>query len=330
MILVGIIGFLGLIAVNVFFDLSVGFTSFFAVVIGVFFTTKILDKPSVFGMILRAIPVYILFFLLQGFFHLVNIEMEKQKNDTTFTKEETVTKTTVTKDKDTIALYTSHRKWKDNYGNSYSGDLRVREKDFEKLKNYLNDFSPRVKENFWGVLYDYIDRKDIESLDLVIETFSEIQKSKKLNQMQFAEMLVTCIQDIPYSLVFENECQPANRYEDSIKRVLENCPECCIGNKKYGIQNPVSFIKNLKGDCDTRTVLIYSLLKYFGYDVAIVNSTFYKHSVIGLNIPASGDYKLLNGKKYLLWETTAKYYTIGKLPPNFNNVAYWNIVLTSK
>ncbi len=329
-ILVGFISILGLILVNLVFDLSVSFTAFFAVVLGVFFTAKILDKPSFLNIVLRAIPVYIVVFLIQGFFYLINEEMKKQKRENNFTKEDVVVKTTVTKNKDTISLYTSNRNWKDNYGNAYQGALSVREADYEKLKAYLDSFSPKVKENFWGVLYDYIDRKDIKSLDLVIDMFSKLQKENKLNQMQFAEMLVTCIQDIPYSLVFEKECLPANRYDDSYRRILENCPECCIGNKRFGIQNPVSFIKNLKGDCDTRTVLIYSLLKYFDYDVAIVNSTFYKHSVIGLNIPATGDYKMLNGKKYMLWETTAKYYTIGKLPPNFNNVSYWNIVLTSK
>ena len=330
MFLVSLIAVLSLVVVNLTFDLSVSFTAFFALIIGLFLTTKILDKPSVISIILRSIPIFILLFAIQGFFYLVKAELNKRKNETTFTKEEKVVKTTLQKGNDTIALYSSNRKWNDNYGNQYTGVLQVRENDYIRLKDYLKTYQPKTKVNFWGVLYDYIDRKDIASLDLVIAVFSDIQKEKKLNQMQFAEMLVTCIQDIPYSLVFEKECQPAHRYKDSFRQVLENCPECCIGNKRFGIQNPVSFIKNLKGDCDTRTVLIYSLLKYFGYDVAIVNSTFYKHSVIGLNIPASGDYKILNGKKYMLWETTAKYYTIGKLPPNFNNVAHWNIVLTSK
>ena len=148
--------------------------------------------------------------------------------------------------------------------------------------------------------------------------------------MEFAEMLISCIQDIPYSFVFQDECRPPEQYEESIRELLEECPECCIGNKAFGLQTPVGFIQNLKGDCDTRTVLIYSLLKYFGYDVAILNSDFYRHSIIGLNIPAKGTYKTFGGKKYMVWETTAKYFTIGQLPTNFSDITHWNVVLTSK
>lgn len=42
--------------------------------------------------------------------------------------------------------------------------------------------------------------------------------------MEFAEMVVSCIQDIPYSFVFQDKCLPANYYEDSIKNILENAP----------------------------------------------------------------------------------------------------------
>jgi hypothetical protein len=148
--------------------------------------------------------------------------------------------------------------------------------------------------------------------------------------MEFAEMVVTCIQDIPYSFVFQSDCLPAENYEKSIKNILNNCPDCCIGNVLYGIQNPVSFIQNLKGDCDTRTVLIYSILKHFNYDVAILNSEFYRHSILGLNLPKSGLSKIYKGKKYVLWETTAKYYSAGDLPSGFNDLQHWNVVLTSK
>lgn len=148
--------------------------------------------------------------------------------------------------------------------------------------------------------------------------------------MEFAEMVVSCIQDIPYAYIFQDKCLPADQYESSIRTLLERCPECCMGNIMYGIQNPVSFMQNLKGDCDTRTVMIYCVLKHFGYDVAILNSDFYRHSILGINLPASGHNKIYNGKKYMLWETTAKYFPIGNLPSTYNDISHWNVVLTSK
>jgi hypothetical protein len=256
-----------------------------------------------------------------------NLKIETNR---TFTAEEKITKTHVVEDLDTIPVYSSNRNWKDNYGNEYTTDLSVRERDYHRLKDHIENYKPRGGGYFWGVLYKYIEKNDGPSLDLVMDAFTEINEQHHLNRMEFAEMVVTCIQDIPYSLVFQDNCKSPDLYEESIRRILEDCPECCIGNIKYGIQNPVSFIKNLKGDCDTRTVLIYSILKHFNYDIAIANSEFYRHSIIGLNIPASGLHKIHNGKKYVLWETTAKYFEIGYLSPNFNDVTHWNIILTSK
>jgi hypothetical protein len=302
-----------------------------ALVISLFFSFRILGKPSGKMIFRQAIFLFVFFYgikLIGGFFISVlrNFEVESPS----FSEEEIVTNAIIVEANDTIPVYTSNRFWKDSFGNNYNGLLTVREKDYLALKNHINTYRPPSNQNFWGNLYKYIDVKDSPRLDLVMANFSRINSEKKLNQMEFADMVVTCIQDIPYSFVFQEACMPAENYEDSIREILEVCPECCIGDIMFGIQNPVSFIQNLKGDCDTRTVLIYSILKHFNYDVAILNSDFYKHSILGLNLPASGLNKIYNGKKYMLWETTAKYYSIGAMPGNFNNLTHWNVVLTSK
>ena len=306
-------------------------TILLAVVISLLFTLKILGRPSGKMIFRLGIFLILLFFgvkIVGGLF--INIIKTLEVEKPSFSTEEVVTDEILIEANDTVPVFTSNRHWRDNFGNSFSGPLTVRQRDFSRLQNHINTYRPASNKYFWGGLYDYIERKDTPSLDLVMNTFSKINEEKRLNQMEFAEMVITCIQDIPYSFVFQEGCLAAENYEDSIRRILEDCPECCIGNVKYGIQNPVSFIKNLKGDCDTRTVLIYAILKYFNYDVAILNSDFYKHSILGLNIPASGLNKVYKGKKYLLWETTAKYFKVGDLPSTFNNVTHWNVVLTSK
>ena len=316
---------------KVFFNFSSGLTIFISIIIAIQIVTKIVGKPPTKSIIIRGGVVFILLFVFQLIVSFIfNSLKNYQPEKINFTIDESVKEKYIFENNDSILTYTSHRKWIDNYGRPYDGKMIVRKKDYLKLKNRIDTYSLKTNNNFWGNLYNYIDINDAPSLDLVRKTFDEILKNKKLNQMQFAEMVVTCIQDIPYSLVLQKECMPANSYEDVYKNILLDCPDCCIGNIKYGIQNPVSFLKNLKGDCDTRTVLIYSILKSFNYDVAIVNSTFYKHSIIGINLPASGLHKVYNGKKYYLWETTAKYFEIGKLSSNFNNVSHWEVVLTSK
>lgn len=306
-------------------------TLLIASVFSFFITRKILGKVAV-GSLLKNIMTLFLIVVIGRFalITLFNILKSSYEEEQRFQVEEGVGTSFILEAGDTISVYSSHRVWKDNYGNDYNSNLTVRERDFLRLYQSADRFNLQTPGNFWGKLYAYLEDKDRSSLDLVIAAFEQLQKERQLNQMEFAEMIVSCVQDIPYSFVFQGECLAPENYEEAIRTVLEACPECCIGNKTYGIQNPVSFIQNLKGDCDTRTVLIYTLLKHFNYDVAILNSDFYLHSIIGINLPASGLHKTYRGKKYYTWETTAKYYTVGELPINFGDLTHWNIVLTSK
>ena len=100
-----------------------------------------------------------------------------------------------------------------------------------------------------------------------------------------------------------------------------------MGNIKNGVATPLEFFYNKKGDCDTRTVLIYTILKRFGYDVVILNSNLYQHSVIAVNLPSYGDYKSINGKKYYFWETTSQGWELGVLPPDNWDISKWYLAL---
>ena len=322
------------LAVGVFIFLSVVFSlpEIIALIIAIvgagFLTVKWLGAPSRKSLINIAVLLVVCIVLFKmGVSLLTSLSSNL---DHQFVPEEGVSQTMKFIETDSILVYESNRVWQDNNGSSFNVNLTVRYSDFNTLYGHINNYPYTDTPNFWGKLYKYIDRKDAPALDLVVREFTRIGKENKLNQMQFADMVVTCVQDIPYSLVFQEACLPAVNYEDSIKQVLEDCPECCIGNVAYGIQNPVSFLQNLKGDCDTRTVLIYSILKHFDYDVAILNSDFYRHSIIGINIPAKGVHKIYKGKKYKVWETTSKYFEAGELPYSFNNLTHWNVILTSK
>ncbi|WP_106793373.1 hypothetical protein [Aquimarina sp. Aq78] len=255
----------------------------------------------------------------------IPVSIENQKPDVS----EYIYREKTLEEGDSIVLLRQDRQWTDNYGNTFKGKFSIREKDyFSSKKEYLNTMQ-KHKQRSWGKLYQYLATSDTPRLDLILEELTTIKNTNKLNQFEFAEMVVTFIQDIPYSFVFENDCESPEKYEESIRVILEECSDCCIGNIPFGIQNPVGFMGNLKGDCDTRTVIIYAILSHFGYDVAILNSDYYKHSVLGLHIPAKGIYKMQNGKRYYIWETTNKHFTIGTLPKNFDNINHWHIVLTN-
>ena len=229
---------------------------------------------------------------------------------------------------DSTEVFSHTRKWKDYIGKSYVGEFNIRKQDYYDSKEFHQNLN-LPKSNSWKDLYKKITVADKPKLDLILKEFYYLHKGHQLNQREFAEMVVSFVQDIPYALVFQQECLEANAYKDEIRQTLEECPDCCIGNQKYGIQTPVEFLSNLKGDCDTRTMLIFTILKHFGYDVAILNSDFYLHSVIGIALPATGTYKSHYGKRYYFWETTNKYYKIGEIPKHLSNTAHWYVVLTN-
>ena len=132
-------------------------------------------------------------------------------------------------------------------------------------------------------------------------------------------MIVTFVQDIPYSYVLNIDCDD---YQTGDKP--------CIGNVALGLLSPYEFIHSLYGDCDTRAVLIYTILEELGFDPMIVVSDEYAHAMLALNIPASGDHLTYRGNNYYFWETTAKGWPIGMLPPTTNNVNYWKIALVNE
>ncbi len=269
------------------------------------------------------------FLMLAGFLYLKNGFLRQRQ--AVFEEKEEVTTTKVIKEHQKDVNVISHfRKWKDNYGNKFQGNFAVRTADYTSRQQQMKAFRAKNYKLFWHDLYSFMYHKSKNKLDLMYTSFEKIRKKHRLNQRDFAEMVVTFVQDIPYALVLESTCEIQNITQKSLKDVLRRCNSCCIGKIKYGVQQPIAFLGNLKGDCDTRTLLIFTILKQFGYDVAILNSDYYRHSVLGLNIPASGLYKVYKGKKYYLWETTSKYFKLGYLAKNVNNVKHWKMIITSK
>ncbi len=132
--------------------------------------------------------------------------------------------------------------------------------------------------------------------------------------MDFATMVVAFVQDIPYEYVIQEECTGS-----------ETAP--CNGNVMLGLYSPVEFLGKMHGDCDTRTVVLYTLLRNFGYEPLIINSNEYLHSMLALDVASSGDDFEYKGKKYAYWETTNVGWLAGMLPPDMNNKDYWSVAL---
>jgi hypothetical protein len=141
-------------------------------------------------------------------------------------------------------------------------------------------------------------RNDKSKLNLLYGMLNRIKNQNNYSRVRFADIIISFVQDIPYALI----------------------------DNSQDIYAPVEFLRKYKGDCDTRTILLYIVLKHYNYDVVILNSWFYEHSIIGINLPTSGSvYKYYNGKRYYAWETTYPGWERGWIPREMNNMDLWSV-----
>ena len=211
--------------------------------------------------------------------------------------------------------------WSDYDNRTYFGDFKFKYGDYIKSKQNKEKIKPFSEKE----LYINLNKFDSNKLDLIYSTLQKIKIDNNLNRNRFAEAVVSLIQTIPYSFNIPGNCNGNNLPSAYKNDIASGIP--CLSNVKHDILTPLEFFYFQKGDCDSRTVLIYTILKRFGYDVVILNSDLYSHSMIGINIPAYGKYKLINGKKYYFWETTAFGWSLGVLPPDNWNISKWHLAL---
>lgn len=245
-------------------------------------------------------------------------------------------KTSSTPDTDRISIAEDsliiHKvSWEDYSARLYSGDVIVSRMNYEGARETRNSLTPQGTNgtDFWHSIYKKLEINNRDKLHYVYKMLDDIRVENDLSAREFADVIVSCVQHIPYVLVLNDDCNPDLYDQAFIKDYLthdQSC-QCCV---RFGLYAPTEFCGNLKGDCDTRTLLLYTILGHFGYDAVIMNSDVYHHSIIGLNIPSNGVYKTYNNKKYYAWETTARGFELGQLPASISNMQLWNVIMTSK
>lgn len=227
------------------------------------------------------------------------------------------------------SIISHHRIWQDYSNQRYEADLEIRLSDFRNASKLRNDLSiPLSNTTQYNKIVSTIYNYDLNKLDLIYSMLDSLQIKKGLNEVRFAEVIVSLVQDIPYLLILSDACDASIYNDDFIKRYLESNGKC-EGYTKYGLLTPVEFMSTLKGDCDTRTLLLFTIFNHYGYDVVMLSSELYKHSIIGINLPYKGISKIINGKKYIVWETTEKGSSPGLISREISNMRFWNVSLIS-
>jgi hypothetical protein len=232
--------------------------------------------------------------------------------------------------------YISHLvKWVSYDSTPFQVVLSARVADIQSSAQFHAAFQISSERSAWKEIFTGIEQKDKDGLHEVHAAFDSIRQVNSLNEKQFAEMMVSAVQSIPYFLVTGSDCEAAAYSDPFVRDFLRTCKQdCCVGNAKFGIRTPLEFLADLKGDCDTRALFLYALLKHFGFDVALMTSEHYRHAAIAVHFkdesPVDGSIIQISGKNYYPWETTNKGFLPGVLPEQCNDLNYWNIVLVNE
>ena len=312
---------------NFFPSLSILFYAFLFILLAFLFKEKLLIF-LLFGaglFILRSIVFFLIKIIFRSafivFILLIALGLWSVLSDGLDTSKTENDEVTVEDPPEYNEIVSRNFSWKDYDNRNYFGNFKFKYGDYVKSKQnkeYRDFYSNRD-------LYASLSRFDDNKFNLIYSTLQKIKKDKNLNRNRFAKVVVSLIQSIPYSFNIAGNCNGVDIPSAYKNDIINGVP--CISNVRHDILTPLEFFYNRKGDCDSRTVLIYTILKKFGYDVIILNSVRYTHSMIGINLPAYGKYKSINGKKYYFWETTGKDWSIGILPPENWDISKWYLAL---
>lgn len=218
------------------------------------------------------------------------------------------------------------RQWKDYQIKQFSGKYYTYYPEFDNSVQFRNKF----ESNDFSEIYQTLINKDQKTIEVYAKLFDSLNTANKWNRQQLAEAIVTSIQSIPYVLVHDQSCQQAIQESGSSFLIqYHKDGKECLPNIKFGVQGGYEFMHNLKGDCDTRSLLCFELLSRFKFPVAMLISEEYGHCILGIDLPMKGKSVGNYRHNYLVWETTAPGFKPGELSPEISDMDKWHIAITN-
>lgn len=222
-----------------------------------------------------------------------------------------------------------NRIWNAYNGQKYSGSYWLRLSDVRKSSAFRNAIAVDLSYlSGYNEVVAECSEFDQAILPGVYAMFDSLRDANKFDDKKFAEALVSFVQDIPYTLILEDICSPW-QYKDAFVREYLLGGGKCRPYTKFGLLTPSEFLATLDGDCDTRALLLFTLLSHYGYDVAMLSSEHFSHSVLAANLPYPGVSKLINGRRYVIWETTQLGLQPGIFPNKMSDMRLWSVNLLS-
>lgn len=227
-------------------------------------------------------------------------------------------------------LITHKMSWQDYDGKDYQGEFWTKKSDYIQSNTYKNTLAVNEEPSEYDKTIYLLKENDKLKLNGVYQMFDKILSEQKPTKNHFSEIIVSFVQHIPYAAILPLDCNPLSYQDDFLRKYLSSPEAKCDAFQKFGINTPVEFMTNLNGDCDTRTLLLYTILSHYDYDVTLLSSDYYRHSLLGISLPYEGTVYNYQNQRYILWETTNKNIRPGVIPNEISDTNHWKISLKSK
>jgi hypothetical protein len=204
-------------------------------------------------------------------------------------------------------------KWEDFENKNQSIQFSFLKRDLDKAFNY------RVKYDrmFFMPSKLYADFVNISMpvLDSMTIAFKKgITNNKFTDDIQVLNYVVSAIQFPEYTKITHKDECPCN---DMGRDWVNDCKPrkdgrgCCNNVVPFAVYTPTEFIYYKTGDCDTKSLIAYAILKKLGYDAAVIvgDANRGPHAMLAIaNIRPVifSRYVKQNSKIYFPWEVTSR------------------------
>jgi hypothetical protein len=251
----------------------------------------------------------ILFFLIPFSNNLIYDENQALQWLDRLKKEEAIVQDTSKKELKKINKIFITWSWQDYQGSNHEISFYINREDYTNAINYRNAYTMKSMSQIY---YDFISVSE-GPIDSMYNAMLKDIRTKELAGQQILDYVVSAIQTPPYTKITnENEC-PCN---DMGRPWLDDCNPridgkgCCNNVQPFAVYTPTEFIVKKTGDCDTKSLIAYALLKKFGYKSALITGRVEGglHAMLGLAevypIIPSREVRY-NGRIYYPWEVTS-------------------------
>lgn len=200
-------------------------------------------------------------------------------------------------DSSTTQLEQFHWIWRDYNGKRCEIKFAIPQKELEKALSYRINYPVFFSES--QLYQDFIDISR-GPLQIISKAFTKEMDRRHLQGIDRLNFVVSAIQTPPYTYVKMANCDGGTSCQPD---------GCCPFVKPFAVYTPTEYIFQQTGDCDTKSLICYALLKSHGVNAALIcgDTDMGLHAMLGVanfrpTIPSRS--VRYNGTIYHPWETT--------------------------